>query len=65
MNPEVVKWAMETSSQAKISPRFPEESFQEITTTHALQETEMESLSNHLDMTYLENIKAGKHLLAF
>ncbi|MBF9202785.1 hypothetical protein JDA50_15720 [Acinetobacter pittii] len=67
MNPEIVKWAMETSSKAKIIPRFPDECFQEttITAVHAQQESGMESLSNHLDMEYLANIKSGKHLLAF
>ncbi|MDC4756692.1 hypothetical protein NQ807_11970 [Acinetobacter baumannii] len=67
MNPEIVKWAMGTSSKAKIIPRFPDECTQEasITAVYAQQETDMESLSNHLDMEYLANIKAGKHLLAF
>lgn len=55
MNPEIVRWAMETGSKVKIIPRFPDECVQEDSSDLCILQ--------ELDVKYLDDIKSGKHLM--
>ena len=66
MNQEIIQWAVELSSKAKLSPRFAEEYQQTADSQNAsCKQDDIEALSNHFDTTFLEEIKAYKHLSVF
>ncbi|MEZ2902142.1 hypothetical protein ACBQ24_05215 [Acinetobacter terrestris] len=66
MNQEIIDWAIELSSKAKLNPRFAEEYQHSADSQNAhCKPDDIEALSNHFDTTFLEEIKTYKHLSAF